>query len=86
MEEHDYCNKPKSTIREHHNCCVPQCSTLKNNFNHLPRFPTDQTLRKKWILAIKTGKKVTNSMRVCSNHFKPDDYIFSSKYDLINTF
>lgn len=31
-------------------------------------------LRNKWIYAIKMGKPVTPSMRVCSKHFKDEDY------------
>lgn len=33
-----------------------------------------------WIRALKMGKKVSSSMRVCSLHFKKDDYLLPSKY------
>jgi hypothetical protein len=35
-----------------------------------------------WIRALKIGKKVSTSMRVCSLHFRKDDYLFPSKYRL----
>lgn len=36
-----------------------------------------------WVKAINTGKKVTKSMRVCSNNFKITDYINMSGMKLI---
>ncbi|KAE8746817.1 hypothetical protein FOCC_FOCC006454 [Frankliniella occidentalis] len=60
--------------RERHNCCVPQCSAVKNESNHLHRVPRDAALRKLWAVAMKTGKELTQSMHVCSNHFERSNY------------
>jgi len=35
-----------------------------------------------WIKVLKIGKKVTPSMRVCSLHFTPQDFIPSRKYNI----
>ena len=55
-------------------------SKVKSENNHLHYAPKDTQLRKQWEMAIKTGKILTDKMRVCSNHFKPDDYINTCKY------
>ncbi|KAK3922639.1 THAP domain-containing protein 11 [Frankliniella fusca] len=60
--------------RERHNCCVPQCSAVKNEENHLHTVPKDPARRKAWAIAIKTGKVLTDTMQVCSRHFKSTDY------------
>ncbi|KAK3927633.1 Protein ALP1-like [Frankliniella fusca] len=71
----------KSKARERHNCCVPQCSAVKSAENHLHKVPKDLTLRKKWAIAIKTGKDLSDTMSVCSKHFKKEDYKKSQKQD-----
>lgn len=69
-------------------CCVPQCSSGawkdKNLSFHkfplasqkLPKFVQERQFRrrKKWTLALRIGKPVTNSMVVCSKHFQKSDY------------
>lgn len=37
-------------------------------------------LRKAWDKMLKSGKKLTNTMKVCSKHFMNDDYILPGKY------
>ncbi|CAI6345317.1 unnamed protein product [Macrosiphum euphorbiae] len=60
-------------------CCVYGCTSLarRNPEIKFATFPkiTDAVRRKKWINVLKMGKKVTDSMSVCSLHFKRDDYI-----------
>lgn len=41
------------------------------------RFPKSDELLKKWSLAIGTEKKITASSRICSHHFKEDDFRYS---------
>jgi len=68
--------------RERHNCCVPQCSAVKNLGNQLHQVPADVEQRKLWQIAIKTGKLLGSRMQVCSRHFKDEDYIITSKYPI----
>ena len=52
-------------------CCVPQCS---NRGQHV--FPSDEKVRKKWIVAVKRDKwKPSKYSVVCLKHFTPQDYI-----------
>ncbi|KAK3931645.1 C-terminal-binding protein 1 [Frankliniella fusca] len=76
-EDHSSDSEPKKK-RERHNCCVPQCTEVKNESNHLHSVPKDPVLRKKWAIAIKTGKELTLSMNVCSKHFDKSDYFPSN--------
>lgn len=41
------------------------------------RFPKSDELLKRWSLAIGTEKKITGSSRICSRHFKEDDFRYS---------
>ncbi|KAK3920157.1 THAP domain-containing protein 11 [Frankliniella fusca] len=66
-------DKVNKKSRERHNCCVPQCSAVKNEENHLHTVPKDPARRKAWAIAIKTGKVLTDTMQVCSRHFKSTD-------------
>lgn len=66
--------------RERHNCCVPQCTNVKKGEIHLHKVPADAATRDKWRLLIKTGKQLGSTMKVCSEHFKKEDYIISSEY------
>lgn len=36
--------------------------------------------RKKWIEVLRMGKQITPSMRVCSRHFKTDDYMLRGTF------
>jgi hypothetical protein len=69
----------KTTERRRNNCCVPQCSEVKREGNHLHQVPKDEERRKKWAIAIKTGKPLSDRMQVCSRHFLKEDYIPSCK-------
>lgn len=40
-------------------------------------FPKSDELLKRWSLAIGTEKKITGSSRICSRHFKEDDFRYS---------
>ena len=52
-------------------CVVPECST--RDAGH--RFSQDQTLLKKWLIAIKRDKlKYTQNSRICNGHFNESDY------------
>ncbi|KAK5649444.1 hypothetical protein RI129_000473 [Pyrocoelia pectoralis] len=64
------------------NCCVPQCSTtyIKNKFVSLHKFPTySKVLFQKWVVVLKIGKRVTQHMKVCSLHFRDEDFILKGK-------
>ncbi|CAN7998186.1 unnamed protein product [Ixodes hexagonus] len=65
-------------------CCVPQCTQRgpkdeKQSKVSYFGFPRSKDLHKRWIVAIKRdeGKhfKVTQSTKVCSRHFKEEDYL-----------
>ncbi|KAL1416270.1 hypothetical protein MTO96_028103 [Rhipicephalus appendiculatus] len=65
-------------------CCVPLCKQYgyldscgcKVSFH---RFPNDPEMRKKWLVAIKREEgplfRVSNTTKVCSNHFVETDYL-----------
>lgn len=60
---------------------MPQCSALhcKNRGAHL--FPKDLKRRKLWENALRIKNfKASASARLCSQHFKEDDYFGKSKY------
>ena len=42
---------------------------------HLHKAPLYPVRRKRWAIAIRTAKELTPHMRVCSKHFKKDDYL-----------
>ncbi|KAK4884907.1 hypothetical protein RN001_001178 [Aquatica leii] len=46
------------------NCCVPQCSSTYKNSN--------------WVVVLRMGKKISPYMKVCSLHFKNDDFFFKA--------
>ncbi|KAM7297119.1 uncharacterized protein ISCGN_022272 [Ixodes scapularis] len=65
-------------------CCVPQCTQRGPKDEKQQKvsyfgFPRSKDLHKKWIVAIKRdeGKhfKVTQSTKVCSKHFKEEQYL-----------
>lgn len=52
-------------------CVVPLCSSRMSGH----RFPKDEQLRKRWIVAMKRDKyKPTRHARICNKHFLPSDY------------
>jgi hypothetical protein len=58
---------------------------LGQNINIKDRFGQLQVQdrRKLWEIKLKMGKKVTQSMKVCSLHFSEDDYEQSGSYTTI---
>ena len=68
------------------NCAVRGCGS---NYRHkLPNisfhpFPKDVELRKKWMEVCQT-KENPSSVRVCSRHFKDDDFERILRYELLN--
>ena len=63
----------KSTSNKY--CSVPGCySKTKTGEISLHLFPKDKHLRKQWQTRLRFGKKVTDSMPVCSLHFKKEDF------------
>lgn len=70
--------------KDRHNCCVPQCHDVKTEANHMHQAPKDEVERRKWAIAIKTGKSLKRKMTVCSKHFQKTDYIISSKHLTFN--
>lgn len=67
-------------------CCVPQCNSRACKEPNLSfhRFPGETNSRnakrrKEWIRVLRTGKKISNRMVVCSKHFQKQDYILPGK-------
>lgn len=67
----------KNFIKMPLNCCVPQCfaNNRKNKGLSFFNFPKNVTLKKQWIIAIKTAKEPSRWSKVCSRHFTEDDFI-----------
>ena len=65
-------------------CCAPECFSGYDSGPEIQRekfsgsfhkFPTDPDLRNKWIRKIRREKQEpSNNSRVCSLHFKEDDF------------
>ena len=57
-------------------CCVPQCSSWlkKDRLVSFHKFPEDAALKQLWQSNLKMGKKPSMYMKVCSKHFKHEDY------------
>ncbi|KAE8742479.1 hypothetical protein FOCC_FOCC011974 [Frankliniella occidentalis] len=60
-------------------CCVPQCNNYASEGIRFHHFPKDKVAREAWRAVLKMGKKVTDSDRVCSEHFLPTDYVPQAK-------
>ena len=68
------------------NCCVPNCTKKLyrtengKKISHF-KFPDDVNLKKRWLHAIHRdeGKEFTvnQNTKICSRHFKPDDFVKS---------
>lgn len=68
-------NAEKGSPRITTYCCVPQCSTYATENVSFHHFPKDVFDKAKWESALRMGKSASKSMRVCSKHFSPADYI-----------
>ncbi|XP_064477728.1 zinc finger protein 436-like isoform X1 [Ornithodoros turicata] len=78
--------KPHAVKKSKDFCCVPQCTSArwkdgKLSFHRFPREnemsgnpPTPTYRRKQWIARLRIGKKVSNTMVVCSKHFADSDF------------
>lgn len=69
--------------RTHLKCCVPGCvSSSKCNknlsFHSIPR-KNVLDLRELWLKKIRAPNKNLDQQKVCSLHFKADDYYFPGK-------
>ena len=70
-------------------CAVYGCSSsYRNNVEKktisLYHFPKDPEISKKWVNACKRKDSINiKTARICSFHFKPDDYARSLKHELL---
>ncbi|KAK3916520.1 DNA transposase [Frankliniella fusca] len=71
-------NKDQKKPKDRHNCCVPQCHNVISEGIHMHQVPKDEENRRKWAVAIKTGKNLSDKMTVCSKHFLSTDYIITT--------
>ncbi len=64
-------------------CAVAICKSPNEASYH--RFPKEKTLQKLWLDCCKRDDKISvESARICSNHFKPDDYERDLRNELLN--
>ncbi|CAK1546383.1 unnamed protein product [Leptosia nina] len=61
-------------------CTVPRCTSMAGKAKNVSfhQFPRDEELAKLWNQVLKRGKPYTKYSKVCSLHFKPEDYTFTS--------
>lgn len=60
----------------HEHCCVPECTASSTYSAGLSfhAFPSDETLRRRWLIQIRRDQFVVSShSKVCSRHFLPGD-------------
>ncbi|XP_014473199.1 PREDICTED: uncharacterized protein LOC106743657 isoform X2 [Dinoponera quadriceps] len=57
-------------------CCKYRVNKLQSDIS-LYGFPKDGEILEKWLSAIGTAKKVSESTRICSRHFKEVDFRYS---------
>ncbi|CAG4949309.1 unnamed protein product [Parnassius apollo] len=57
-------------------CTVPRCTSMAGKAKNVSfhQFPKDKELAKVWNEVLKRGKPYTKYSKVCSLHFKPEDY------------
>ena len=72
--------KRKRTSSRGYYCAVPECKNRSiDKLLSFHRFPNEDARRAEWVRAIRrdVGKnfQITSNTRVCSAHFKSDDYI-----------
>lgn len=68
----------------HKICCVPQCthSAVKGKVS-LHTFPHDERMKKEWVIKLPIGKAVMKAMRVCSEHFQPEDFFCGATVNVL---
>ncbi|CAF4887819.1 unnamed protein product [Pieris macdunnoughi] len=61
-------------------CTVPRCTSMAGKAKNVSfhQFPRDEELAKLWNRVLKRGKPYTKYSKVCSLHFKPEDYTITS--------
>ncbi|KAM3955332.1 uncharacterized protein ACR2FA_010772 [Aphomia sociella] len=61
-------------------CTVPRCTSMAGKAKNVSfhQFPRDEKLAKLWNEILKRGKPYTKYSKVCSLHFKPEDYTMTS--------
>ena len=63
------------------NCCLPFCKSDSKRDKKISfhEFPLDNNLRSAWLKAVSHKNfhpnEASNSSRVCSKHFKDEDYV-----------
>ncbi|KAH8038486.1 hypothetical protein HPB51_001659 [Rhipicephalus microplus] len=63
----------------HKMCFVPQCIRRAVNGDvSLHTSPSDNRVKKKWIVKLRIGKPVAKTMMVCSAHFVPEDFFWGT--------
>lgn len=61
-------------------CTVPRCTSMAGKAKDVSfhQFPRDEDLANIWNKILKRGKPYTKYSKVCSLHFKPEDYTITS--------
>lgn len=61
-------------------CTVPRCTSMAGKAKNVSfhQFPRDEELARLWNDILKRGKPYTKYSKVCSLHFKPEDYTITS--------
>ncbi|XP_028132033.2 uncharacterized protein LOC114327558 [Diabrotica virgifera virgifera] len=63
-----------------YNCCVPQCNSVSNKTENVKfhKFPSNKDLQKRWLIAIRSGKRISKHTKICSRHFSDENYTVTS--------
>ncbi|KAJ2943394.1 hypothetical protein O0L34_g12203 [Tuta absoluta] len=61
-------------------CTVPRCTSMAGKAKNVSfhQFPRDEELARLWNRILKRGKPYTKYSKVCSLHFRPEDYTITS--------
>ncbi|CAH2101862.1 unnamed protein product [Euphydryas editha] len=61
-------------------CTVPRCTSMAGKTKNVSfhQFPRDEELAEIWNKILKRGKPYTKYSKVCSLHFTPEDYSFTT--------
>ncbi|KAI8433286.1 hypothetical protein MSG28_015343, partial [Choristoneura fumiferana] len=72
--------KNKVSYKMPYYCTVPRCTSMAGKAKNVSfhQFPRDEELAKLWNRVLKRGKPYTKYSKVCSLHFKPEDYTITS--------
>uniref|UniRef100_A0A6P7GDH0 Uncharacterized protein LOC114336093 n=1 Tax=Diabrotica virgifera virgifera TaxID=50390 RepID=A0A6P7GDH0_DIAVI len=50
------------------------------------KFPSNKDLQKRWLIAIRSGKRISKHTKICSRHFSDENYTVTSLGKLKNTY